>query len=93
MAHVGVLRALEEAEIRPTLYAGSSAGAERHGGGGAEGGQGRQPPGVAPGRDDLARAEPPGDLDGHLPGAAGGAEDEHVLAGLEGHPLAERHPG
>jgi NTE family protein len=27
MAHVGVLRALEEAEIRPTLYAGSSAGA------------------------------------------------------------------
>jgi NTE family protein len=27
MAHIGVLRALEEAEIRPTLYAGSSAGA------------------------------------------------------------------
>jgi NTE family protein len=27
MAHVGVLRALVEAEIRPTLYAGSSAGA------------------------------------------------------------------
>ena len=27
MAHVGVLRALEEAEIRPTVYAGSSAGA------------------------------------------------------------------
>ncbi len=27
MAHVGVLRALEEAEIRPTFYAGSSAGA------------------------------------------------------------------
>ena len=27
MAHLGVLRALEEAEIRPTLYAGSSAGA------------------------------------------------------------------
>ena len=27
IAHVGVLRALEEAEIRPTVYAGSSAGA------------------------------------------------------------------
>jgi NTE family protein len=27
VAHVGVLRALEEAEIRPTVYAGSSAGA------------------------------------------------------------------
>jgi NTE family protein len=27
MAHIGVLRALEEARIRPTLYAGSSAGA------------------------------------------------------------------
>jgi NTE family protein len=27
MAHIGVLRALEEAEIRPSLYAGSSAGA------------------------------------------------------------------
>jgi NTE family protein len=27
MAHIGVLRALEEAEIRPTIYAGSSAGA------------------------------------------------------------------
>jgi NTE family protein len=27
VAHIGVLRALEEAEIRPTLYAGSSAGA------------------------------------------------------------------
>jgi NTE family protein len=27
MAHIGVLRALQEAEIRPTLYAGSSAGA------------------------------------------------------------------
>jgi NTE family protein len=27
MAHIGVLRALEEAEIRPTVYAGSSAGA------------------------------------------------------------------
>jgi NTE family protein len=27
MAHIGVLRALEEAEIRPTLYSGSSAGA------------------------------------------------------------------
>ena len=27
MAHIGVLRALEEAEVRPTLYAGSSAGA------------------------------------------------------------------
>jgi NTE family protein len=27
MAHIGVLRALEEAEIRPTLYAGSSVGA------------------------------------------------------------------
>jgi len=27
MAHVGVLRALEEAKIRPAVYAGSSAGA------------------------------------------------------------------
>jgi hypothetical protein len=52
----------------------------------------RAGPPAAGGRDDLARAEALRDLDGHLTGTAGGAEDEHVLAGLEGHPLAQRHP-
>ena len=66
---------------------------EQHGSGGAQSGQAGQPAGVAPGRDDLIRAEMPGDLDGHLAGVPGGPEDEHVLPGPERHPLAQRDPG
>ena len=72
---------------------GERPGVEQHGAGGAEGGQASQPAGVAPGRDDLVRAETPGDLDGHLAGVPGGPEDENVLPGLERHPLAQRDPG
>ena len=39
--------------------------------------------GVAARGDDPARAELLGDLHGHLPGVAGGAQNQHVLAGLE----------
>ncbi|NEB78926.1 hypothetical protein G3I40_27450 [Streptomyces sp. SID14478] len=49
--------------------------------------------GVEADGDDLRGAEPPGDLDGHPPGVAGGAEDRDLLAFLEGDAAAQGDPG
>jgi len=61
-------------------------------GGGAQRGQRGQPVGSAASGDDLARAEQFRDLNRHLAGVTGGPEDQHVLAGLEVHSLAQRDP-
>jgi hypothetical protein len=59
----------------------------------AEPGQSGQAGLVASGADDPPGAEPLGDLDGHLSGVAGGAEDQHRLPDLDRDTPAQRDPG
>ena len=59
---------------------------------GAEGGERVEPLGVASGADHAPGAKPLRDLDGHRPGIAGRAEDEHALAGLDRDAAAQRDP-
>ena len=47
----------------------------------------------SPRADDPAGAQPLGYLDRHRSGVAGGPEDQHRLARLEGDPAAQSHPG
>src|SRR5271154_3700350 len=66
--------------------------AELDGGVGSQVFKGRELLGVSSGTDDMAGAEALGDLHRHLARAAGGAKNQHRLAGLEFNAPAKSDP-